>query len=90
MNNFQLFFTVALSIIAVIILPAVGMLVRITMKWTRVEDKLDHVIKNMEILVLDKDRVHQELSKQMADDRRATDRRLRWLEENVWNRGKSS
>lgn len=90
MNGYQIFVTIALSTLGVLILPALGFLIRITVKWTRVEDKLDHVVSDMRQLVQDKDKVHLEIIKQMIDDRKATDRRLRWLEENIWNRGKPS
>lgn len=90
MSGYQIFVTIALSTLGVLILPALGFLIRITVKWTRVEDKLDHVVSDMRQLVQDKDKVHLEITKQMTDDRKATDRRLRWLEENIWNRGKPS
>ena len=34
-----------------------------------------------------KDRVHERIYKAMEDNASKTDRRLRWLEENLWKRG---
>lgn len=41
----------------------------------------------MRQLVENKDRIHAEMLGQMREDRQATDRRLRWLEEYLWRRG---
>lgn len=77
---------VIISSIAVIMLPVFGFLYRITVKWTRVEDKLENVVDDVKELVVDKDRVHSEILAQMTHDRDATDKRLRWLEQNLWRR----
>lgn len=75
-----------LTALGVIFIPLLLLLVRIIIKWTKVEIRLDELTSDMSKLVLDKDRTHTEIVNQMIDDRRATDKRLRWLEENVWNR----
>lgn len=73
-----------LSALAVVFIPLLIALIRGIVKWTRVEDKLDELVKDMAQLIKDKDATHEAMLKQMTDDRRATDRRLRWLEENLW------
>lgn len=73
-----------LSAIGIIFIPLLVVLIRGIVKWTRVEDKLDELVKDMGQLIRDKDETHNAIIKQMGDDRRATDKRLRWLEENVW------
>lgn len=77
--------TLILSIVATLLIPLVVFLVRGAMKWTRVEAKMDHAIHELKLITNDKDKVHQEIYVQMREDRAATDRRLRWLEEHLWN-----
>ncbi len=89
MSNGQVqLLTILLSAIGIIFIPMLVVLVRGIVKWTRVEDKLDEVIRDMKELVLDKNKVHLEITTQMREDRSATDKRLRWLEEYLWSRGK--
>lgn len=78
---------VSLSFVSVILIPVLILLFRISTKWTKTEDKLDAIAKDMDDLVRDKDKVHMELASQMREDRTVTDRRLRWLEENLWKYG---
>ena len=85
-GQFQLL-SVILSAMAIIFIPIAVLLFRGIVKWTRTEDKLDHLITDVEKLIQDKDNTHQAMLRQMADDRKATDSRLRWLEENIWKRG---
>lgn len=76
--------TLVLSVTAVLVIPLAIVLIRGAVKWTRVEAKLDQAIARLDQIVHDKDQTHNAMMQQMTDDRRATDRRLRWLEENVW------
>lgn len=76
--------TLTLSIFAIFIIPLMALTIRAVVKWTRVEAKLETIAQNMEKLVKDKDAVHAEIITTMREDRRATDRRLRWLEEHIW------
>ena len=57
---------------------ALGVVVRLSMRWASIQSDLSH-------LVADKDRVHAEMLAQMREDRSVTDKRLRWLEENLWH-----
>lgn len=78
---------IIISFCAVFLIPTLLLLYRGIVKWTRTEDKLDHLIEDVGKLVKDKDETHSAIIKQMTDDRKATDTRLRWLEENLWRRG---
>lgn len=77
---------VIISSIAIILTPMIAFLYRTTVKWTHVEDKLENVVEDVKDLVKDKDKVHTEILSQMTHDRDATDKRLRWLEQNLWRR----
>ena len=69
--------TVGLSCMSLIGIPMLALLIRLTIRFTRLTDRLDD-------LVADVDRAHQELYRTMRDDRAVTDRRLRWIEERMW------
>lgn len=79
-------FTLILSAIGIIGIPTLAFVVRATIKWTRVEDKLEVIATKLLDLVRDKDKIHSKMLQQMREDREATNRRLRWLEENLWRR----
>lgn len=78
--------SVALGIIAVLMIPGVVALIRGAIKWTRVELRLEQLVMRVEQLVHDKDETHQEMVRQMSKDREATNKRLVWLERYVWGR----
>lgn len=67
--------SVMLSVLALLVLPALALTVRQAVRWARTEDKLTGLVEDV---------------KQLAEDSRegriAVDRRLRWLEENLWQR----
>jgi hypothetical protein len=73
-----------MSTISILLIPSLLLLVRLVTKWTRAEERLMELAKDMGELVKDKDKVHAEMLAQMREDRSVTDRRLRWLEENLW------
>lgn len=75
-----------LTVISVIGVPTLAFVVRATIKWTRVEDRLGHLVDDVGDLVRDKDRAHAEILNQMREDRKATNDRLTWLERNLWQR----
>jgi hypothetical protein len=90
MSGFE-WLTVAITVIGMILIPVVAVLIRFIVKWTQLESKLDEVTRGLKYIVEGSDKTHAALYAQMADDRAATDRRLRWLEEHLWNtRGPSS
>jgi hypothetical protein len=80
--------SVLLSLITLMLIPTVISIIRIAMRWVRTEDKLDVLIQRVNALIHDKDEVHQELQERMREDREASDKRLRWLETNLWMRRK--
>lgn len=86
MNSFQIVISITLGILSIILIPLVGLIWRGAVKWTRVETKLDMVVEDIKEIVKDKDAVHREINNTMREDRAATDRRLRWLEEHLWKK----
>lgn len=77
----------ALTFLGVILIPILVVLFRLTVVLTRDRDKIQTIADDLTDLVEAKDKVHSEMYRTMRDDRQATDRRLRWLEENLWRRG---
>jgi hypothetical protein len=69
MTHFE-WITVLLTILTLVLLPATGLLIRGAVKWTRTEDRLSALVTQV-----------AELVEQGKDERAATDRRLRYLEE---------
>lgn len=69
MTHFEIT-TIALSVIAVILIPVLTLMVRGAIKWTRTEDKLSELVTDMRELVI-----------QGKADKEATDKRLRYIEE---------
>ena len=80
MTHFEIT-SLALGLITALVIPAVVILIRGAIKWTRTEDRLCELVKDVRELVDSKERVHSEMYAQMREDRAATDRRLRFLEE---------
>lgn len=89
MNEFEVF-TLALSATAIIVLPVAGLSIRMIIKWTKIEAKMTEVIDDIRKVTEEKERVHTVIFEQLKEDRKATDRRLRWLEEHLWRRGNES
>jgi hypothetical protein len=61
--------TVTISFTSLLLIPALILLVRITVKVTRNEDKLNDAVQDLHTLTMN------------------SDRRIRWLEENIWKGG---
>ena len=76
-----------LSIFSVLLLPAIGLLISLVARWIRVEARMSEFTDDLRELVVSKDKMQGEMLQQMREDRAATDRRLRWLEENLWKFG---
>ena len=81
--------------VASIFIPMVFTMLRLTVKWTKVETALAHVSARLDTLIAEKNHTHEEIAKtiredrktitdQLTFDRQATDHRLRWLEERIW------
>jgi hypothetical protein len=71
------YLTLIMTIVGLLLIPTIGLLVRLVVKWTRTEYRLESLAEDI-----------KELMTQAREDRGATNQRLRWLEENVWNMGK--
>lgn len=69
--------TTVLTVLAVLALPALALVVRLTVRLTVMTDKITALAQGEE-------QAHSEMYRTMREDRAATDRRLRWLEENLW------
>lgn len=69
-------FTLTLSVVSIIGLPTLGLMFRMAMQWTRTQDRLTEIATDLKELEADSQR-----------DRKAMDRRVRYLEESVWRRG---
>lgn len=82
--------TVALAVFSVLLIPALVILLRAAVKWTRTEDKLGALVEDVKQLVDDKAKIHAEILEQMRVDRDATDRRLRYIEEFWMDAGRRS
>lgn len=83
MNNFQIL-SAMMTILGVMLIPLMAMAVRGLVKWTKSEVQLTQVAKDLAALVEDKDKTHAAMQEQMKYDRDATNRRLEWLEHNLW------
>jgi hypothetical protein len=77
---------IIISVLSVLILPALALLVRITIKWQRVEDRLTEITGDLTQIVKDKSDAHKALFDLIRSQTKATDERIRWLEQNFWNR----
>lgn len=76
----------SLTFLSVVLIPLIVLIYRGAVKWTRVEEKLDRVARDLAEVIKDKDETHRAMFDAMKDDRAATNARLRWLEEHIWNR----
>lgn len=99
MTKFE-WLSIGLSAVAMLLIPALVILIRGAIKWTHAEDKLGQLVEDVRKLVEDKEKAHSELAmsmnkvhaellEQMREDRRATDARLRFIEE-AWMRNGNS
>ena len=79
-----------LTVFSVLLIPALVILIRGAVKWTRTEDKLGFLVDDVRKLVADKDKVHAEILEQMRVDRETTDRRLRFIEEFWMKQGRDN
>ena len=89
MNSYD-WLALALTGFSVLMIPALAVLVRGAVKWTRTEDRLAELVADVRELIADKDRMQEQVLEQMRTDREATDRRLRYLEEFWMDRGRAA
>lgn len=78
---------IAVGITTTAIVPIVFLLIRLANKWTRIELTLEQIGKDIQETVTNSDTAHQEIYREMREDRKATNSRLRFLEEHTWRKG---
>jgi hypothetical protein len=90
MNGYQ-WAGLILTFASVVGIPLLAMTIRGSIKWTRVEAKIDNVFDDVKGLILNnekarerEEKVHLLMMEDIRQDRAATNVRLRWLEENLW------
>lgn len=71
----------ALSLVFIVFSGVMTLLIRVIIRYTKTESKLDSVAQDLKDLMISKDSMQREMLEQMKIDRDATDRRLRYLEE---------
>jgi hypothetical protein len=76
--------TICLTAMGVIVIPMFIWIIKITSKWTKLEEQMSRAVLDIDKLVKDKDKTHEAMLQQMTNDRNATNLRLRWLEEHLW------
>lgn len=74
-----------LSLVFTVLCVLLGVLINIVRKFTKVEDRQDELIRNVDRLVKDKDQTHNAMLEQMRFDREATNKRFRFIEERFMN-----
>lgn len=67
--------TLVLTFCALIFLPGVGLMITMIIKWTRTQSQIAAMAEDV-----------KDIRSELREDRNATNHRLRWLEENMWNR----
>jgi hypothetical protein len=83
--RFTVLVTISLFILSGIS-AGVVYLVKGAQRWTKTESRLEDLVHQVEKLIANKSEEHRVILSTIRDDRQATDRRLRWLEENLWNK----
>jgi hypothetical protein len=72
--------TLMISIIGIIIIPMFGLVIRLIIKWTKLEEQSARMTQEITDM-------HAELLAVIKEDRDNTNLRLRWLEEHLWRYG---
>jgi hypothetical protein len=62
-------FSIVLGVFTTLLIPLIVLIVRGSIRWTKIETKLDNLSEDI-----------KDLKDQMTDDRAATNNRLTWLE----------
>jgi hypothetical protein len=88
--NIEQWLTISTTIAGIFALPALALVIRLTVRWTRIEDKQNQLLKDITTLIKDKDETHREIMSVVKENRSNADSRLRWLEEHLWRQGSLS
>lgn len=86
MTRFE-WITVALGLLSVLIIPTLVLVIRLVVRLTMRDEQIGRLADDVRKLAAGEERVHAEMYRTMREDRAATDRRLRWLEEHLWRTG---
>lgn len=85
---------VAITGIGVLIIPALVLMVRTAIKWTKTESALENIVEDFKDLVKNESKVHGEILETVRQNREASDsqqdsldKRLRFMEEYWMKRG---
>lgn len=88
---------VVVTSIGVLIIPALALMVRAAVKWTRTESELGNLVDDFKTLVVNESKVHGEILETVRQNREASDnqmdsldKRLRFMEEYWMKRGISN
>lgn len=85
-NAYQ-YLEIILTILAVLILPGIGLMIRSAVRSARLESDVRNVIDDVKQVIMTETEAHKEIYEQMREDRKASNQRLMWLEQNLWKRG---
>lgn len=85
-NAYQ-YLEIILTILAVLILPGIGLMIRSAVRSARLESDVRNVIEDVKQVIMAETEAHKEIYAQMREDRKASNQRLSWLEQNLWKRG---
>ena len=86
MTRFE-WISVALGLLSVLIIPTLVLVIRLVVRLTMRDEQIGRLAEDVRKLAEGEERVHSEMYRTMREDRAATDRRLRWLEEHLWRTG---
>ena len=78
-----------IGFIATNVIVIAALLVRAIVKWTRVQIAIEQIATDLKESVEHQNEVHQEIYREMREDRSVTNKRLRYLEETLW-KGRAS
>lgn len=73
------YLTLALGVLTLVLIPLVALLIRIVIRQARVEEKVTMVVNDFR-------ETTKEIYQTIREDRQSTNRRLTWLEQNLWRR----
>jgi len=66
MSQFEIVM-IALTVLSVLAIPALVLLVRAAIKWTKTDDRLEKLVEDVSELVRDKEKAHKELADAMQN-----------------------
>lgn len=75
---------IGIGLLSVILVPFIVLLFRLTVQATKLVDRVNVIERDFRELTQNTAETQKEILKTIREDRNATDRRLRWLEEHLW------